>query len=116
MRSAAFRPFFCLTALGILATAGCATRAQSKPQPRAAAATAPKPRTVGEIAIVDEEKHFVLIDLQSNLYVPAAGVELRALGANGAISRLKASPEQNRPFIAADIVEGEPAVGDEVVK
>ena len=92
--------------------AGCAT------QPRAAAA-APRPArpsVVGEIAVVDEEKRFVLIDLGSNLYVPAPGAAMRSTNAAGATAHLKASPEQKRPFIAADIIDGEPAVGDEVVR
>ena len=74
------------------------------------------PSVVGEIAVVDEEKRFVLIDLDSNLYVPAPGAALRSTNAAGATAHLKASPEQKRPFIAADIVDGEPAVGDEVVR
>ncbi len=66
--------------------------------------------------MVDEEKRFVLIDLQSNLYVPPPGTELRTTSAAGETAHLKASAEQKRPFIAADIVDGEPAVGDEVLK
>jgi hypothetical protein len=69
---------------------------------------------VGEIAVVDEEKRFVLVDLDSNLYVPLPGTQLQSRNAAGKVARLKASPEQERPFIAADIVEGDPAVGDEV--
>ena len=66
--------------------------------------------------MVDEEKRFVLIDLQSNLYVPAPGTALSTTNAAGETAHLKASPEQKRPFIAADIIDGEPAVGDEVLK
>jgi hypothetical protein len=92
---------------------GCA----AKTRPAAAtpgAVTAPV--VVGEIAVVDEEKRFVLIDLDSNLYVPPPGLALRSVNAAGKTARLKASPEQKRPFIAADIVDGEPAVGDQVVR
>ncbi len=71
---------------------------------------------VGEIAVVNEAKRFVLIDLQSNLYVPAPGTALRTTNASGKTAHLKAAPEQKRPFIAADIVDGEPAVGDQVVR
>ena len=66
--------------------------------------------------MVDEEKRFVLIDLESNLYVPAPGRALRAINAAGETAQLKASPEQKRPFVAADIVDGDPAVGDQVVR
>lgn len=71
---------------------------------------------VGEIAVVDEEKRFVLVDLESNLYVPAPGSLLRSRNAAGETAHLQASPEQKRPFIAADIVDGDPAVGDQVVR
>jgi hypothetical protein len=71
---------------------------------------------VGEVAIVEAEKGFVLIDLRSNLYVPTPGVILRSASSSGETAKLKASPEQNRPFIAADILEGTPQVGDQVFK
>ena len=74
------------------------------------------PRVVGEIAVVDEEKRFVLIDLDSNLYVPAPGAALRTTNAKGETGHLTASPEQKRPFVAADIIDGDPAVGDQVVR
>ena len=37
---------------------------------------------------------------------------MHSTNAAGATAHLKASPEQKRPFIAADIIDGEPAVGD----
>lgn len=91
--------------------ASCAPRTPPAPPARA---TASRPEVVGEIAVVDEEKHFVLIDLESNLYVPPPGTPLQATGASGKIAHLRASPEQKRPFIAADVLDGDPAVGDEV--
>jgi hypothetical protein len=95
-----------------LSVTGCATG--SSP---AATSTAPaQPTMIGEIAVVDEEKRFVLIDLDSNLYVPSPGTALRATNPSGVTARLKASPEQKRPFIAADIIDGDPAVGDEVIR
>jgi hypothetical protein len=91
---------------------GCAPQ----PRPATAAPRPARPSVVGEIAVVDEEKRFVLIDLGSNLYVPAPGAAMNSINAAGAIAHLKASPEQKRPFIAADIIDGEPGVGDEVVR
>ncbi len=107
--------FRCLTIAGatlsLLPISGCA------PSRTVATAPAPvRPSAIGEIAVVDEEKRFVLIDLESNLYVPESGTPLRSTNAAGKTAHLKASPEQKRPFIAADIVDGEPAVGDEVVR
>ena len=113
MRAPMLFSLFCLTNYGLFLAAGCAAPHRAK----APAETAPpRPRVVGEVAVVDEEKRFVLIDLQSNLYVPPPGTELRTTNAAGGTAHLKASPEQKRPFIAADIVDGEPAVGDEVWK
>jgi hypothetical protein len=71
---------------------------------------------IGEIAIVDEEQRFVLVDLDSYLYVPEAGTALRAVNHGAETAHLKASPEQKRPFIAADILDGRPVVGDQVVQ
>ena len=115
MRPASFFYFRCLPAVGALFLLGVGCR--SIPRPVAGpAAHRPAPIRVGEIAVVDEEKHFVLIDLESNLYVPAPGTKLSARNAAGEVAHLQASSEQKRPFIAADIVDGEPAVGDEVVR
>ncbi|MEO5754103.1 MAG: hypothetical protein ABIR38_05305 [Chthoniobacterales bacterium] len=97
---------------GLLLGAGC----RSTPPPSAAPAQTRNPVVVGEIAVVDEEKRFVLVDLESNLYVPAPGSLLRSRNAAGETAQLQASPEQKRPFIAADIVDGDPAVGDQVVR
>ena len=96
----------------LLAFPGCATH----PRPATAAPRPAHPSVVGEIAVVNEEKRFVLIDLGSNLYVPAPGTAMHSINAAGATAHLKASSEQKRPFIAADIIDGQPAVGDEVVR
>ena len=92
---------------------GCAPKAPPTPP---ASAHASRPEVVGEITVVDEEKHFVLIDLEANLYVPPPDTPLQAIGPSGKVAHLKASPEQKRPFIAADILDGNPAVGDEVTR
>ncbi len=105
-------------ASSLLAT-GCASRApRTKPASPGASPT-PTPivrRFVGRVAIVDLEQGFVLIDLGSNLYVPEPGLLLRASNDRGETAQLKTTPEQNRPFVAADIVEGHPSVGDQVFR
>lgn len=87
-------------------------------QPRAVSLTTAvaNPRVIGEIAVVDEAHRFVLVDLDSYLYVPEPGTPLRAIDHGTATAHLKASPEQKRPFIAADILDGRPGVGDQVVQ
>lgn len=123
MRTASPLPLFRLAlvaGLALLPLFGGCGLFKPKAQARSSAQASPSPtpfpvRTVvGQIAVVDEEKRFVLIDLGSNLYVPDPGAALRSTHASGESARLKASPEQKRPFIAADIVEGKPQVGDEV--
>jgi hypothetical protein len=100
------------TTSSLFAFPGCATQ----PRPAAGAPLPARPSVVGEIAMVDEEKRFVLIDLGSNLYVPAPGAAMHSMNAAGPTAHLNASAEQKRPFIAADIIDGEPTVGDEVVR
>ena len=99
---------------------GCTTQRGAPRQTSLKTGTTPAPspivvhRHVGEVAIVDAGKGFVLVDLGSSLYVPEPGETLHASNASGETAQLQASPEQNRPFVAADIVEGNPQVGDEV--
>ena len=107
-----------LGAILFLFLSGCAGEARSaKPGPSSPSPTPQKIRhIVGEVAVVNEAEHFVLVDLGSSLYVPVPGEDLRATGPAGEIAQLKASPEQKRPFIAAEIIDGTPKVGDEVTR
>jgi hypothetical protein len=91
----------------------------SSPPPPTQTGAPARPRSilVGEVAIVDEAGRFVLVDLASNLYVPAPGLALRTLDSAGkTTAHLRAAAERKRPFIAADIVDGSPAVGDLVLQ
>lgn len=120
MRTAPLLRFLCLTIAGDVTGAGlggCSANPYKPASASAPSATSAQPRTiqVGEVRVVDAEKHFVLIDLQSNLYVPEPGTVLRAMRDTTESAKLKVTPEQKRPFIAADVIEGEPAPGDEVV-
>jgi glutathione synthase/RimK-type ligase-like ATP-grasp enzyme len=99
----------------LLALGGCASKPRKPPTAAAAPATR-RTIIVGEVIVVDEERRFVLVDLKSNLYVPGPGTALRTTNAARETAHLKASPEQKRPFVAADIVDGDPAVGDQVVQ
>ena len=104
------RTRFCLTISSLLLL-GCAATDH-----RAAPSAPAGPSVVGSVAVVDEERRFVLIDLESGLYVPPPGVVLRTANASGETGRLRTSPEEKRPFVAADIVQGNPAVGDQVLQ
>ena len=96
---------------------GCAGEASRAKPPSSPSPTPQKIRhIVGAVAVVNEAEHFVLVDLGSSLYVPVPGEDLRATGPAGEVAQLKASPEQKRPFIAAEIIDGTPKVGDEVTR
>ena len=105
--------FYLLTALavaGICLYPSCAWRKQKRPD----AALAPGgPRRVGTIAAVNEECHFVLVDV-GTLYIPAPGTALKSFSGGAETGILAVNPERKRPFIVADIVKGQPKVGDEV--
>jgi hypothetical protein len=68
---------------------------------------------VGTVASVNEELHFVLVDVGS-LYTPPAGTALKCFSSGAETGIIAVSPERERPFIVGDIVKGEPKVGDEV--
>jgi hypothetical protein len=94
---------------GFAILAGCASAKQS----HGSAGAAPGPRRVGTVAVVNEELRFVLVDVGS-LYVPQAGTALKSFSGGTETGILAVDPEKQRPFIVADIVKGEPKVGDEV--
>jgi len=72
------------------------------------------PRRVGTVALVNDDMHFVLIDVGS-LYAPVAGTALKSFSSTGSETGVLAvDPERKRPFIVADIVKGMPQVGDVV--
>ena len=82
---------------------GCAIFPHKKKPP-----AAPQPRMVGRVAFVRETERFALIDVGS-LYTPMPGTALKAFDEAGSETAiLSVSPERKRPFIAADIVRGEP--------
>ncbi len=82
-------------------------------------ATAPTgpigPRRVGTIAVVNEDLHFVLVDVGS-LYIPQAGTALKSFSGGQETGILAVDPEKQRPFIVADIIRGDPKVGDDVME
>jgi len=100
-----------LAILALLLSPGCAWP-KHKPPPQAAAPI-PGPRRVGTIAVVNDALHFVLIDV-GTLYIPLPGTALKSFSGTAQTAILAVNPERQRPFIAADIIEGHPTVGDQV--
>lgn len=89
---------------------GCAAGRKRSP----AAAAAPRgPQVVGTVAVLNGASRFVLLDVGS-LYAPEPGSALKCYSGDTETGELVVSPEKKRPFIAADIVKGEPKVGDRV--
>jgi hypothetical protein len=96
---------------GMFIFSGCALWGHRRSS--AAAPAPPGPHRVGTVAVVNEELRFVLVDVGS-LYVPQAGTALKSFSGSAETGILAVGPEKQRPFIVADIVKGEPKVGDEV--
>jgi hypothetical protein len=65
------------------------------------------------VAVVNDEMRFVLVDVGS-LYTPSAGTALKSFSNGAETAILAVDPQKQRPFIVADIVKGEPKVGDQV--
>ena len=71
-----------------------------------------RPR-LGKILVVKEKLEFVLIDI-GTAPAPEAGTKLLAYTDSNPSAELVVSAFQKRPFLIADIVSGEPKVGDAV--
>lgn len=71
-----------------------------------------RPR-LGKILVVKEKLEFVLIDI-GTAPAPEAGTKLLAYTDSNPSAELVVSTFQKRPFLIADIVSGEPKVGDAV--
>lgn len=94
---------------GLILLSGCAFHSRKRPD----ADLVPGPRRVGTVAVVNEELRFVLVDVGS-LYTPAAGTALKSFSGGTETAILAVDAEKERPFIVADIVKGQPKVGDQV--
>jgi hypothetical protein len=102
-------------ACGFILPAGCAFRKNTGKRDTGTAPTdaAPAPQRVGTVAVVNDDLHFVLVDVGS-LYFPTAGTALKCFSSGTETGILAVNPEKERPFIVADIIRGTPRVGDVV--
>jgi len=92
---------------------GCALFHKKKP--KAAASSETKPQEIGTIALVNDNLHFVLIDVGS-MYQPQRGQAVKTFTGDKESGILTITGERQRPFIAADIVSGTPQKGDTVLQ
>jgi hypothetical protein len=105
-----------LAAVAMLPLGGCAWhKKQRVPRAQAVADETPpaNPHRIGTVAVVNDDLHFVLLDVGS-LYSPPAGMALKTFSGGAETGVLAVDAEKRRPFVVADIVKGEPKVGDEV--
>lgn len=101
-----------LALAGALFASGCSILPHSR-KPAATASAPAGPRKVGTVAFVNNDLHFVLIDVGS-LYIPASGQALKTFTGATESGIVSVSPERKRPFISADIVKGAPQKEDDV--
>jgi hypothetical protein len=99
---------------------GCALLPNSPAKRRAAAQkeqteAGKRPLLIGRITLVNAEEKFVLIDA-AGTHAPAAETILRAYAGTELTGELRATKVQRRPFLIADITQGEPKRGDTVVR
>ena len=104
---------------------GATTAASSRTAPTAPASSIPaatREVRVGEIRVIGAGRRFVLVEVTQRPDLPflSPGLELRSRSpASAAIGGeqtgdLRVSPERRQPFIVADVIAGEPHVGDPV--
>lgn len=98
-----------LMTLALCGLAGCALLGKKRP----AAPPERQPRRVGTVALVGRDHSFALIDVGLH-YLPPAGRALKAFRDGQETGVLAVSGERNGPFVAADIVGGQPGQGDEI--
>jgi hypothetical protein len=101
-----------------LATGGCSVfHRKNKQQPAQVEQAERKnePHRVGSVALVNGEMRFALVDT-GTLYQPPKGVALKTFSNGQQTGVLSVSGERKPPFIAADIVQGTPSRGDDVVE
>jgi hypothetical protein len=77
------------------------------------AAGPPKPQFAGTITLVNEDAHFVLIDVGTSS-VPRSGTALKSMSGGVETGVLAVGDVRRRPFAVADIVSGAPKRGDQV--
>ncbi len=97
----------CLAAAFLLG--GCGFLPKKKPN----APEATLPAWIGRVAMVDEGHRFALVDTGAPLQL-APGAKLLSFRDQRRTASLQATPESRPPYLAVDITEGMPSMGDQV--
>lgn len=110
--------FFALVLALAAASGGCAalrklhrSRGDRKKAPPVEAPA--RPLLVGTITLVNEDAHFVLIDVGFSS-VPRTGMALKSMSGGVETGVVTVGDVRKRPFAVADIVSGAPKRGDQV--
>jgi len=105
------RPFLLLMVGSVLLLPGCGMFGFMQRKPSAPEATLPT--WIGRVVMVDAEHRFVLVDTGAPLKL-AAGQKMIAFRDRQRTSSLVVTPDNRPPFLAAEISDGTPALGDQV--
>ncbi|MEI7863911.1 MAG: hypothetical protein WCI38_00965 [Chthoniobacterales bacterium] len=94
---------------------GCGVLGFMKRRPAApeAAPEATLPTWIGRVVMVDTDHRFALVDTGAPLKL-SAGQKMIAFRDRQRTSSLVVTPDNRPPFLAAEISDGEPALGDQV--
>ncbi len=97
----------CLVAVAMLG--GCGLLPKKKPD----APEATLPAWIGRVAMVDQGHRFALVDTGAPMQL-APGAKLLSFRDQCRTASLQATPESRPPYLAVDITEGMPSMGDQV--
>ena len=102
------RSLYILSSAGLILTAACTTRSTQKPPVHPPAKFGVTPARITKI---NEQLRFVVIDF-SDRPMPAVGTVVSVYRGNQRIGSVKITEPVRANFATADIVEGNPQVGD----
>lgn len=105
------RPLRVILLLAIVAITGCMPWFKKKP-PEAPEASLPS--WLGRVVMVDTTHRFVLLDTGAPMTL-APGAKVITYRDKQLTSVLQVTPESRPPYIALEIIEGEPALDDQAV-
>lgn len=90
---------------------GCATKSESTARTESQVKIVPDPRLHGRIASVNTQGQFVVVDFNVGR-IPPLHSRMQLFRGNKAVGVINLSGPVNDNLVAADVIEGEPAVGD----
>lgn len=105
------RAFAMAAALGLGLVAGCATRAPREPAAASTTADGLKARYCGQVVRVRGAERYVVIECG---WPPPAGTEVALMRGGAEVGRARVTARRRGVFVTAEMLKGEPAVGDAI--